>query len=467
MRRLLGLVAVSIITVAAGGASFAGDEIKLYGQPNQALTKVAELLGHEGQVLDAIYLPDGSLMTAGADGTIRTWDLAAGKQLATVVKQSQPFTKLMVGLRRDRVLAFSAAGPITVWQLPTPKRPWGPEQAVGPPDSGDSDQQTAWASETPDGQEEWLLLEFDEAVAAKTVRIHENYNPGAVIKITAYDAEGKGMTAWSKEKQGEVDEEPPTATSDARPRDVPLAVDFAIKRLKLHIDSPAAAGWNEIDAVGLVDAEEQVHWATAAAASSTYSEQQRFRQPRVRIAPPPVYKIPAGATELSHVDDTAEGKQSFGGSGHAVQFHRPREAPYVVGIEIFGSRYGYPQPPDEDFEVVLLDEELKEIKRVMFPYAMFERGKERWVVLGVDGVEVPRRFHVALNFNAHQTKGVYVGKDENVEKSHSLVGTTKSGFKPVDNKFDWMIRVHVAKDRPADMTKLSLDTTATNSAGRF
>ena len=55
-----------------------------------------------------------------------------------------------------------------------------------------------------------------------------------------------------------------------------------------------------------------------------------------------------------------------------------------------------------------------------------------------------KAFGIALDFNAHQTKGVYLGKDESVADSHSLVGTPKTGFKPASEKFDWMVRVHVA-----------------------
>ena len=42
-------------------------------------------------------------------------------------------------------------------------RAWGPEQALGAPDTpGSGDIQTAWASATQDGQDEWLELDFDQ-----------------------------------------------------------------------------------------------------------------------------------------------------------------------------------------------------------------------------------------------------------------------------------------------------------------
>src|SRR5262249_21451841 len=51
-----------------------------------------------------------------------------------------------------------------------PKRAWGPEQATGEPDTaGPGDVQTAWASQTPDGQDEWLMLEYGEPVVPSVV----------------------------------------------------------------------------------------------------------------------------------------------------------------------------------------------------------------------------------------------------------------------------------------------------------
>jgi len=51
-----------------------------------------------------------------------------------------------------------------------------------------------------------------------------------------------------------------------------LKVDFKTQRAKIFLDSPAVPGWNEIDAVGLLDEFGITHWATGAQASSTYAE---------------------------------------------------------------------------------------------------------------------------------------------------------------------------------------------------
>ena len=50
-------------------------------------------------------------------------------------------------------------------------------------------------------------------------------------------------------------------------------------------------------------------------------------------------------------------------------------------------------------------------------------------------------------FNAHQTKGVYMGKDTDVEESHSFQGTVEMGYKPVDGKYDWMVRAYCVPEQ--------------------
>jgi RNA polymerase sigma-70 factor (ECF subfamily) len=157
--------------------------------------------------------------------------------------------------------------------------------------------------------------------------------------------------------------------------------------------------------------------------------------------------LPDNAVRLSHVDNSAEGKQSYAGTGFAVRFERPEEVGRVVAIELFCSRYGLPQPPDEDFHIYLLDADQKLIKDFPFPYAQMERGQERWYTFRIDAIEVPKTFFVGLWFNAHQTKGVYVGKDTDVHESHSYTGTPEQGYQPVEGKMDWMVRV-VAAPQP-------------------
>ena len=53
---------------------------------------------------------------------------------------------------------------------------------------------------------------------------------------------------------------------------IPFRPDFEIARVKLHFVTSEVQGWNEVDAVGLLDSDGQTQWARAAHASSTYAE---------------------------------------------------------------------------------------------------------------------------------------------------------------------------------------------------
>lgn len=154
-------------------------------------------------------------------------------------------------------------------------------------------------------------------------------------------------------------------------------------------------------------------------------------------------EVPPGATRLSYVGDTSPDKRSLGGSGHAVAFNRPEKLHSVVAIQVYASRYGLPQPPEEDFHIRLLDKDRKVLHDFPIPYARIARGPMRWYTLDLPATEVPEHFYVALSFNPEQTKGIYLGLDKNVKASHSYIGLPEEGFKPADKRSDWMVRVYL------------------------
>jgi hypothetical protein len=124
---------------------------------------------------------------------------------------------------------------------------------------------TAWASRTPDEQEEWLICEYAEAVSPTTIVVHETYNPGAVFKIMTLDGEGNETLAWEGED--------PTPRDEPKGISIfPVKLDAPTKRIKVYIDSVAVPGWNEIDAVGLRTADDGTLWATKVECSTTYAE---------------------------------------------------------------------------------------------------------------------------------------------------------------------------------------------------
>jgi hypothetical protein len=152
---------------------------------------------------------------------------------------------------------------------------------------------------------------------------------------------------------------------------------------------------------------------------------------------------------LSYGDGKADGKKSFGGNGEMIRFELPDGVSKVRGIKIHGSRYGLPKAPDEDFEISFLNDNLDEILQTeTAPYRLFKRGREMWVRVNfAEPIELPKTFWIALNFNAHQTNGVYVSYDTSTKGEHSRVGLAGSEEAPTPTEFagDWMVQVLLAK----------------------
>jgi beta-lactamase regulating signal transducer with metallopeptidase domain len=149
------------------------------------------------------------------------------------------------------------------------KRPWGPEQATGAPDVPNAgDDARAWASLTEDNKDEWLELTYSEPVEVIAVQVFASYCPGAVNRVTVFDANTPGLQyTW----QGDD----PVIASGPRARGVSIITiptPLKTNRVRVDIASRSVRGWNEIDAVGLLDASGKTHWATSATASSTYAE---------------------------------------------------------------------------------------------------------------------------------------------------------------------------------------------------
>jgi hypothetical protein len=156
---------------------------------------------------------------------------------------------------------------------------WSTEQATGPPDTPlVGDHRTAWASQNPDDIDEWLELTYAAPLEPRGIHIYESFNPGALTKVTVFDELGTEIVVWEG-----VD---PTilAAGGATPVfKLPLAQKVRTQRVKLYIASGRVPGWNEIDAVGLLDASGAMHWAKGARASSSYGS--RMGQPISQVRP--------------------------------------------------------------------------------------------------------------------------------------------------------------------------------------
>jgi hypothetical protein len=111
------------------------------------------------------------------------------------------------------------------------------------------------------------------------IDIYETFNPGAVTAVSVFTPEGREQTVW----QG-VD--PTPVTSDRGTSRIPVQVGFKTQRVKIYINSPAVPGWNEIDAVGLVDGSNKTQWASAAQASTTYAAASSTGSVAAALIPP-------------------------------------------------------------------------------------------------------------------------------------------------------------------------------------
>ena len=144
---------------------------------------------------------------------------------------------------------------------------------------------------------------------------------------------------------------------------------------------------------------------------------------------------------LEYGDGTADGKKSIGGGGHLIMFDAGGDGMWLNRIELFGSRYGTSTPPDEDFDVYVVDADHKVIRKICLPYVLWQRGPEYWRELPNPPIQVPKEFGIGLVFHAGRTKGVYVAY-EKAEAGHSYSWTPGAEARLMDDA-DWMVRVEI------------------------
>jgi hypothetical protein len=169
---------------------------------------------------------------------------------------------------------------------------YSPEQATGPPDTPVSESRpTAWSSYNSDAGDEWLLLEYAQAVQPKFVRVHAPSNPGAVFKVTVIGPEGEEVQFWAGED--------PTRGSPGGIAEFPAAGESPLtRRVRIHLDCKAVAGWNYVDSVELVADDDTSQWATAAQASSHYGVGSYAEQAELTVAMGRTAAVQAQATRV-------------------------------------------------------------------------------------------------------------------------------------------------------------------------
>lgn len=157
---------------------------------------------------------------------------------------------------------------------------------------------------------------------------------------------------------------------------------------------------------------------------------------------------PAGGSKdaasliLKYDDGKPDGKKSIAGTGEMIHFTAPDANHKLKSLRLHCARYGTSKPPNEDVDIsILSDDEQTVLHTEMVPYSRFKRGESRWTPIEFKTpVEVPEKFWIVVDFNAEQTKGVYLSYDTSTEGQHSKTGVPGGESKPVTTGGDWMIQ---------------------------
>lgn len=155
-----------------------------------------------------------------------------------------------------------AKRPVTTGAVAPMTTGWSPQEATGAPNcpkAGDS--QRAWATKAANAGEEWLELDYATAVPVQKVIVHQNDNPGAIVRVEARNGD-EVVVLWKGTS--------PKLTAPAK-QAFKSTVKTTTQTLRIVLDTRKVPGWNEIDAVELIGRDGSRQWATAARASSTYA----------------------------------------------------------------------------------------------------------------------------------------------------------------------------------------------------
>lgn len=147
-------------------------------------------------------------------------------------------------------------------------------------------------------------------------------------------------------------------------------------------------------------------------------------------------------TVLKYDDGKADGRKSIAGTGEMVRFELPDKSQKLVSLRVHCSRYGTAQAPRENAEFTIVSDDGAEvIHSEPVPYSTFKRGENRWTTVRFkEPVTVPTAFWVILDFDAQQTKGVYVSYDTSTGGAHSKTGVPGGEMKDVTTDGDWMVQ---------------------------
>jgi WD40 repeat protein len=145
------------------------------------------LRGHTGPVLGVVFLADGNtLISAGADGTVRLWDAAAGKEVGRLDGLPRPVQALAASPDGRTLVTAAATGQIQVWDVPTRRLrtalPQRPAQSLAFAPDG--------KTVAIGGQDNVLLWDMDGGKPRATLKA-----PELIVSAVAFSGDGRLLAA--------------------------------------------------------------------------------------------------------------------------------------------------------------------------------------------------------------------------------------------------------------------------------
>ncbi|CAG5069420.1 Peptidoglycan-associated lipoprotein [Dyadobacter sp. CECT 9623] len=127
------------------------------------------------------------------------------------------------------------------------------KQILGEPNKLPSfgNSRSAWSPAEADSRnEEWIKVGFAKAIQAKQIAIAENFNPGAIVRVYAYDPSGKEYLV-SEALPGQQ-------AVVGRMLRVFLTQDIQVSAVKIVLRPDRVSGFNQVDAIGISESTEPI-----------------------------------------------------------------------------------------------------------------------------------------------------------------------------------------------------------------
>ena len=157
------------------------------------------------------------------------------------------FCLLTDGISAQSQWASSVIGYSSVSASGT-KKQYKPEQVLGKPNKlpATGSATTAWSPLNDDGGTEYIHVAFSKAQKAQQIAVAENFNPGSISKIEAYDSLGTSYLIYENTS--------PQAILNTQGRMFhhffPMT-NYAVKSVKITLNTLAVPGSNQLDAIGI------------------------------------------------------------------------------------------------------------------------------------------------------------------------------------------------------------------------